>query len=174
MIKLYFRSIDRDNQLRNFDCQLNQLETALDTLNLIAAAGNTLLEIYVIEDGKRTNLPPQAFDGHDLLKPIRSLQRQWETILLEPVSDTSSQTNLPLIELLLQRIDQFESRMAEYDSTIQKLEALIVRAQRQLYEGNHRDQLINRYRLLIEQQQTQIKQAQIKRDKWLKRLSQSK
>lgn len=174
MIQLYFQSIDKSNQLRHFDCQFYQLETALDTLNLIAVAGNTLLDVYFLEDGKRTSLSPQAFDGSDLLKPIRSLQRQWEAILTESVQEVPSLTNLPLIELLLQQIDQFESRMAEYDSTISKLERLLAETQQQLQKGGSKDRLVSHYQLLIHQQQARMAQAQANRDKWLKRLTQSK
>lgn len=174
MIQLYIRSIDRDNQLRQFDCQFNQLETALDTLNLIAVAGSTLLDVYMLEDGKRTSLAPQAFDGSDLLKPIRSLQRQWEEILTAPVNDTPPPPNLLLLSLLLQRIDQFESRLAEYDSTIYKLEKLLGETQQQLQAGISKDRLVNHYQLLIRQQQARMSQVQVNRDKWLKRLAQSK
>lgn len=174
MILLYFTSIDRDHQLRHFNCQLYQLETVLDTLNLIAVAGSTLLTVYILEDGKRTNLSPQAFDGSDLLKPIRDLQHQWEALLAQPRDATPVYTNLSHIEMVLQRIDQFESRMAESDLTIRKFEKLIIQTQQQVQDSSAKTRLIDSYRLSISQQQAYITQAQANRDKWLQKLAQSK
>lgn len=174
MLALHIKSVDYQQQLRSFHCQLNQLETVLDTLSLIAAAGNVLLEVYIIEDGHRTNLSPQAFDGEDLGKPIRDLEREWEAILSPLHPGSYPDPRLPTLELMLQRIDQYESRMAEYDSSITKLKQLFDEAQAWLNEGSRKDRLLIHYQTLIARHQTSIDKALAGRDKWLDKLSKLK
>ena len=174
MLTLHIKSIDSQNQIHTFNCQLYQLETALDTLSLIAVAGNVLLEVYIVEDGKRTTLSPQAFDGHDVLRPIRALQTQWEALLGQPVEVLLVQIDLFLLEMALQRIDQYESIMATYSGSITKIERLLLKTQQRLYEGPQRDQLINHYQTIIDRQHSYIEQAVAGRDEWLKKLTRLK
>lgn len=81
MIVLFLKAIDENNQIREFVCQIYELETALGALSAIAAQGNKILEAYIIEEGKRTHLSTQAFDHQDLIRPIRQLQRELKLIL---------------------------------------------------------------------------------------------
>ena len=160
--------------MREFTCRVPQLETALTTLSLIAAAGNTLLDVYYLENGKRTNLPPQAFDQHDLIRPLQALQNQWEAILAIPEEKARALLTLSLLEMTLQRIDQYESQMAECDSSISKFEQLMATTQQTLVTGINRHRLLTHYRAIIYRQWVFCERAQAGRDRWLARLAELK
>ncbi|WP_177236734.1 hypothetical protein [Spirosoma endophyticum] len=168
------KSIDNQKQIRTFECQLYQLETVLDTLNLIAAAGNLLLETYIVEDGHRTNLSHQAFDGQDLLRPIRALQTQWEALLSQPRVVILATIDRFLLEMVLQRIDQYEVVMASYDCTITKLENLLLKTQQRLSASAQRVHLLSHYQTILTRQRRYVDQAQVGRDEWLEKLTRLK
>ena len=175
MIALHIQSINRQQDYQRFHCVLNQLEEALTTLSLIAAAGNTLLEVYIVEDGQRTNLPPQAFDGQDMNRPIRALQAGWVALLSQPTLGQSLQAQRQLLlELTLQRLDQCETLMGEYDESLRKLENMIGRATQTLRSGPRRDRLLLHYQRIVIRQHVSMQQAEADRDNWLKNLTRLK
>ncbi|SFE95405.1 hypothetical protein [Spirosoma endophyticum] len=174
MLTLYIKSIDSQKQLRTFECQLYQLETVLDTLNLIAAAGSILLETYIVEDGHRTNLAHQAFDGQDVLRPIWVLQTQWEALLSQPREVILAQIDQFLLEMVLQRIDQYETVMANYDCSITKLEQLMLKTQQRLRASGQRAYLLSHYQTILTRQHRYVDQAQAGRDEWLEKLTRLK
>ena len=81
MIMLFVKALDAENQIRDFFCQIYELETGLGALSAIAVRGNKLIDAYIIEEGNKTRLPIQAFDSQDLIVPIQQLRSEWETIL---------------------------------------------------------------------------------------------
>lgn len=81
MLMLYLTTLDKDAQIREFICQLNELETAIAALSAIAAQGDKMIEAYILEEGERTRLSIQAFDHQDLILPIQQLQSEWQAIL---------------------------------------------------------------------------------------------
>lgn len=174
MIALYVHSIDSQQQERRFDCRLNELETVLDTLSLIAAAGSTFLKIYLVEDNQRTNLSPQAFDGQNLTKPIRALQQQWETILTAPRPQPNPLSGPSPLEMMLDRIDQYETLMAEYDTSIAKIEKLMIQAHEWFADGSQKDQLLGHYHRIIHRHYQSLERAQVRRDQCLKKLAKLK
>jgi len=58
---LYFTSIDKHNEYRDFFCELATLEDAFGLLNLIVAGGNLLLSAKLLENETSLSLPVEAF-----------------------------------------------------------------------------------------------------------------
>lgn len=171
MLTLCIQAINTRQRIQEYRCVLNQFETALDTVHLIAAAGNVLLEVYILEEGHRTHLPPQAFDGTEVTQPIRVLQTVWETVLSQPVKPAQSLNGLRLLEQTLQRIDEFECRMAEYDDCITQFRSLLLQIGELLGEGPGKQRLLAQYDVHITRYQQSIERVIVQRDKCLERLS---
>ena len=174
MIILFVKTTNRIYPNRHFVCQVNQLETAFEALTAIAATGDTIVEACLQEEGKRTRLPVEAFDGNPILGPIQELQYEWQSLLYQPQVSYPSFANQTIIELTLQRIDQYETRLAIYHSSLLKFEELLLTTQVQLSEGTKKDRLSSRYRLLISQYSAYLSQLQTQRDWALNRLGQLK
>lgn len=170
MLTLHIQAINKQQQLQDYQCVLNQLETALNTLNLIAAAGNVLLNVYILEEGHRTNLPTQAFDGHDMNAPIRALQTAWETLLTPTAQQSLVPNDQLLLELMLQRIDQFENQMAEYSDSIAKLETLLLQTETSLQDGPNKERLLLHYQTIITRHYQSVERVTDHRDRCLKSL----
>ena len=79
---LYFSALSSEG---NLDCHSfcsSRLEHHLDVLNDFVATGYQLLCAWMQEDdGKRFNLPLEAFDGRPMSNHLIELQRQYQQIL---------------------------------------------------------------------------------------------
>lgn len=100
---LSFTAFDKHGEFRKFFCQLTELEVALDVLSTVAAHGDTIIKAHIIDEGIKTELPPQAFDGEPFSKSIGQLEMQWQTALSEPVCSALF-TNNWQVEITRQRL----------------------------------------------------------------------
>ena len=171
MLVLFIQARNRQQQVQTYQCMLNQLETALSTLTLIAAAGNVLLEIYIVEDEQRTNLSPQAFDGQDMALPLRALQKEWEALLSQAEKQPLLLNGQLYLEMTLQRIDQLETQMAEYDGSITKFRELMLTTEKWLQEGPRRERLLSHYHAIVSRHYQSIERVATHRDKLLRILT---
>jgi hypothetical protein len=84
MVRLLLTAVDRQGELREFTCQLPDIDSGFDVLSELAATGNILVEARLFEEDSWTPLPPEAFDGQPISPRIRELQKDWQLILNQP------------------------------------------------------------------------------------------
>ncbi|AKD55411.1 hypothetical protein [Spirosoma radiotolerans] len=82
---LFITTKDSKNQLRSFSCWLTKLEIAFDVLSLISA-GEQLVNVELIDNNKRIQLPAHVFKGAPFSTSILQLEQEWQLILSEPVN----------------------------------------------------------------------------------------
>ena len=70
---LVFLTMDSKGQFSPFSCQTPALEKILDVLSGIAATGDLVVSVELLDmnNGQRTALPPKAFDGDPVAPHIR-------------------------------------------------------------------------------------------------------
>ncbi|WP_379846630.1 hypothetical protein [Larkinella bovis] len=79
---LYFSYLSSDGYTLNCSLHSESLEIHLDTLNSFVAFGYGLIEAYLIdEEGRRTDLPIEVFDGRPIGPHLRELQEQYQLVL---------------------------------------------------------------------------------------------
>lgn len=168
---LFLTARDQNFQFRKFSCQLDKLEVAFEFLTDIVAKGSTLLEAYIIDEGKRTELPLPIFDGSPFLTAMQELEHEWQALLSEPELLTSVQDSL-LIPLIQQRARQYEKKIASYEKLIARLEQLLVRTQENFSAGPMKSRIISQYESMISKNQVWLIKAQISHQVVLNRLDQ--
>lgn len=82
---LILKATGRDGLFRDFTCQLDRLELALDVLSRLVAQGETLHEAYIIDRDARLTLPVDVFDGQPFEQPMLRLEKEWQLILNTPI-----------------------------------------------------------------------------------------
>ena len=125
---LILAAIDADFQFREFACPINQLEVGFDLLNDIVARGDALVSAYIVDEQKSTSLPLEAFDGTHFLTAVQELQREWQSILNEPVQQVS-RLSVSLSQWRHQRVKRYEARVAILKRTLDRLMDIRQRAQ---------------------------------------------
>jgi hypothetical protein len=168
---LFLTARDQNVQFRKFSCQLDKLEVAFEFLSDIVAKGSTLLQAYIVDEGKRTELPLTIFDGEPFLEAMQELEKEWQTLLHEPAMSTSLHETL-LIPLIQHRARQFETKIASYQKLISRLEQLLGRTQKNFSAGPIKSRVISQYESMISRNQVWLIKAQISHQIMLNRLSQ--
>lgn len=168
---LFLTARDPNTQIRKFSCQLEKLEVAFEFLSDIVAKGSTLLQAYIVEEGKRTDLPLAIFDGAPFVEAMQELEKEWQTLLSEPALSTSLQETL-LIPLIQQRARQFEAKIASYQKLISRLEQLLSRTQKNFSAGPIKSRVISQYESMINRNQVWLIKAQISHQIILSKLNQ--
>jgi hypothetical protein len=171
LMMLFLTSVDRENQYRPFSCQLNRLEVAFDFLSDIVGKGSTLKEAYIVDEGKRTDLPIAVFDGEPFLLAMQELEKDWQSLLNDPIisASTSAQQLTPLFQ---KRVQQFETRIATYQQMIGRLEQLLHRTEENFSLGPMRAKVITQYESMIYKNQIWLIKAQVSHKVVLARLEQ--
>jgi hypothetical protein len=88
-------AIDEQGQIRDFSCQLSDLETGFDLLSYVAILGHTLLKVRLVDGDNLINLPTEAFDQNPISPVIRELEKEWRHVLSQPL-DLNSIFNQPI------------------------------------------------------------------------------
>ncbi|UFH54183.1 hypothetical protein [Spirosoma sp. KNUC1025] len=165
---LSFSAIDRHAQFRDFCCNLTGLETILDFLSTITSHGDTILNAYILDEGNRMELPPEAFDGQLFSQPLQQLEEQWQAALRKPVSDKLS-ANQWHIELIRQQIRLYGDRIETLTLQVDRLEMLRRRVE-DMYYDQQRNQLMEQYTNTLTMYQSHIDRAQDGRQRAIKKL----
>lgn len=84
MVTLLLTAVDSEGELRDFACQLSDIDSGFDVLTSIASRGHTLVKVRLLEEGNWTHLPHRAFDDTPVLPIIRELEKDWQQILNKP------------------------------------------------------------------------------------------
>lgn len=138
-------ALNTRGEFQDFFCQLESLETALDAVSSIAARGNRLLKVVLIEQGSTTLLPLDAFDGQSLSTAIRALEKQWQLALQEGVQLQHR------IVVKGQLIELREQRINRHQTTIIQLEQVLTLAQERLQRMQTRRSAQPYYALILTQ-----------------------
>lgn len=168
---LSFTAIDTSAQFRDFFCQFAELETALDFLGTITSQGDTILKAHIIDDDKRTELSPEAFDGQPFTQPLHQLEKQWQVLLSDPMHLATPDTSWR-IDFARQQIKLYDNRIAVIRLAISQIELLWQRAEESIQHESRRIQLIDRYRQMLIRHQQQINQMQAAKQQVQKKLNQ--
>lgn len=155
---LSFIAINEEGVVRNFSCQLSHLEAGFDFLSQLVAAGDTLLEVSIVEQGSVIKLPPESFDGSPFLEAIQQLEHEWNSILNGSKTPSSSKE---YEEWNQTWITVYEKRIVKLESTITRVEALFRKATTPA--------LINHYQKVLDHYQAQLEKAYIIRHHLLDR-----
>lgn len=79
---LYFSSLSPAGAPLNHTLFCADLEGHVDTLNGAVAVGYQLLSAYLIdEEGRRTDLPAEVFDGQPMSACLRELEVEYQMLL---------------------------------------------------------------------------------------------
>ncbi|MFC5410703.1 hypothetical protein ACFPMF_15375 [Larkinella bovis] len=78
---LFFSSRCLFGEVHPFSLYCRQIEEHFEVLNSFVAAGYRLEEAYVVDEGKRIDLPLEAFDGQPMSASLRELQEQYQQVL---------------------------------------------------------------------------------------------
>lgn len=57
------------------------LDACLEFLTNLAGNGWQLIHIELVDNGRHTQLPIEAFDGLPMKSPLRRLHHEWKTLL---------------------------------------------------------------------------------------------
>ena len=144
-------------QRREFLCQLNTLETGFEFLSELVAQGYILLEAYLIEQGKFTSLPIEAFDGSPFQEPIEQLENQW-TALLETVKTETIGISLRTNSIEAQKLAFYEKLVVALEGRITQVYQFLTRQQSLIgYHGENA--FSDRYQILLNDYQRQLNKA---------------
>ena len=81
-MNLFFSHASSDGLVLSQTLQSDDLEAQMDVLNCFVAFGYTLLSAYLIdEQGCRTDLSIDAFNGEPIGDCMRELQKQYQKVL---------------------------------------------------------------------------------------------
>lgn len=152
---LFLASLDKEAQLREFSCQLDKLEVAFDFLSTIVAKGDTLLNAYILDNNERTDLPIDVFDGAPFLEAMQEIEKEWQSALSEPLQADPSH-NRYIIEFTQQRVRQYETRIANEELMIRRLEQLLLRSAEAGSSETMRSQLVQEYEAMIVRYEVQL------------------
>lgn len=83
---LLLTAIDESDETQDFTCQLKTLESGFNLLNNVVAMGHTLVKAHLLDQGSRIGFPIDAFDGSPFTAAVQELERDWSTILHEPIA----------------------------------------------------------------------------------------
>lgn len=155
---LSFRAVDESGTIRNFSCELAQLEAGFDFLSQVVAAEDTLLEVSIIDQGSVIKLPPESFDGSPLLEAMHQLEHEWSSVL--GISKTAINSK-ELAEWNQKWISIYEKRIIKIELIIPRLEALVVKATTCA--------LISHYQRTLEHYQAELEKAYTIREHLLER-----
>ena len=168
---LSFTAIDKRNEFRAFSCQLNDLETALNTVSSISSEGDTIISAQVADESSCLNLPIDVFDGEIFSVPLQQLKKQWQAILHEP-AHLLLPDNSWHIDLTQQRIKLYDNRIDQFTLVISRFERLRQRVEETIIREPHRSNLLNYYDLTLDKYHQQVERTQVGKELTLKKLKQ--
>ncbi len=152
-------------ELREFNFQLNKLEDGFDILSRLVAAGETLLEVSLLEENRITPLPVQAFDGASLGDVIGQLEIEWEAIL---------QGSLPESAPVLDRVHLLQRRLALCEGSIVRLELVMAKVEGLLQQARNmnavRSKLIQHYQFALDHYSRELNRTYTLRGRLSQRL----
>ncbi|SFC01211.1 hypothetical protein [Spirosoma endophyticum] len=151
---LFFTALHEKKKIKIFSFQPGTLELGLDLINIVSAQGDAILSAHIVDENGATEIPLDVFDGTSFSAPMQALEKQWKKLLKKPAKPVISQHTQELIGLLRKKIQIHTGMIAHLDSTIIRLEALLVQANK---IGSAR--LLNHYTTLIHKYQQGIAKA---------------
>lgn len=167
---LSFTAIDKNAQLRDFFCQQDELESALDILSSIASQGDTLLTASIIDEESRLELPVEVFDGQQFSNSFKQLEKQWQAVLSKPIQPKKANDTW-YIDLTQQRIGLYQRKIDHLSQLINWLEQFRRHAEKYIYDERLRTKAINRYDSTLTRYRQYIHLAQINQKQIIEKLS---
>jgi len=82
---LLLTAVDQQGHVNTFSYELSYLDDGFNLLDTIAQEGHYLVKAQLIDEGKWTHLPVEAFDESPVSPVIQELEKDWKQILTESV-----------------------------------------------------------------------------------------
>ncbi|GAB3325645.1 hypothetical protein GCM10027299_24030 [Larkinella ripae] len=155
-IILALTAIDQQQQVRDFYCHVDELETAFDILNSLILRGNQPIRAEVTVSGGRTELPVDVFDGQDWSAPIQQLKKEWEALLQPSGPSSQAEPSNWFVRLLAVR----RQRLEHLEHSVHQMQQLIKSTQRNLRSGPYKNRLLWHYQGSLDYYQHALTQAQ--------------
>lgn len=162
--------LDKQGQVREFRIVLHELETGLDFVSQLVAKGETVLNVWLQEGHKTTDLPLHIFDGVPFRAAMLALYQAGQALVKKP-AQLGSQPQQDLIELTRKRLQLCESHIALQHGLIDRLIILQERAERQIQVVSTRLALIRHYQQQIDSYTRQISHNQLSQQQIGQRLN---
>lgn len=124
--------MDNEGQFRPFSSQLSTLEETFDVLSEFVRTGGIVVHVHLLDNGLRTPLPSEAFDGEPIASHIRKLEVEWTTLLNESVNPQSA-THQLLTSCSGRLHETYQTRIDWLEAAIRKTEGRIHRLPRTAY-----------------------------------------
>lgn len=161
-VLLHLTAVDQQSNIREFSCDIDQLELGFDVLNQIVAHGDRLIWARLIDKLDIIALPIEAFDGDSVLEPIRALEREWKSILTQP-SPSIKKHRTGLLELTNQRLVACEHKIVQSGLLLRSMESLLVESQKFDLPPARKQVLESRHQRTVDFFQSQLDMAHISR-----------
>jgi hypothetical protein len=154
------KTINTHLDIQDFSCQLNSLEAGLDVVSSIASKNNRLLEVILVDEGRLTQLPIEAFDGQPFSTCIQQLETQWKLLLSKPAN-----SGLPLGDLTRRRIKRHHSNILHLNQAVYLAQQRLQRAQETIHREPHRNLILGQLERSLErcQHNLAVEQASLQR-----------
>ncbi len=161
---LNIKTLDTNNEYRNFYWWFDRIETTFDVLNTISSRGDQILKAEIIDNDQRTVLPAEAFDGSGsrCSDVIQQLEREWKEILNQPVNMRSVNKQW-LISLTRSQIRNQNDRIAQLERAIETIEQRLQQVEHSYEVKSCCINLLSRYQMSLRQYQNQLHLAQSRR-----------
>jgi hypothetical protein len=167
---LLITTVDYKHQLREFRCQIEQLEVGFDLLSDIVTQGEQLLSACIVDEDHSLTLPLDAFDGMPFLAAIQELEKEWQAILSEFPPSTLIDSSEPK-RWISQQVGRCEVKMIHLQLTMDRLKQIRQRAQDLAPPGSTPSRVLQHYSSLIDRYQAQLIKAQLLHQLALKRMN---
>jgi len=82
---LLLTAVDQQGHVNTFSYELSHLDDGFNLLDTMAQKGYYLVRAQLIDEGKWTHLPVEAFDESPVFPVIQELEKGWRQILTESV-----------------------------------------------------------------------------------------
>ena len=158
---LSIKTIDTNNEYRDFYWWFDRIETTFDVLNTISSRGDQILKAEIIDNDQRTVLPAEAFDGIGgrCSDAIQQLEHEWKEILSQPISQRSV-NNYRLINLTRSQIRNQNNRIAQLERAIETIEQRLQQVEYIYAIKPGCMNLLSRNQMSLQQYQQQLDLAQ--------------
>jgi hypothetical protein len=154
------KTINSHLDIQDFSFQLSSLEAGLDVVSSIASKNTQLLEVILVDEGRLTQLPIEAFDEQPCSTCIQQLETQWKLLLSKPAT-----YGLLLSDLTCQRIKLHHSNILHLEQVVYLAQQRLQRAQETIRREPHRSLALGQLERSLErcQHNLVVEQASLQR-----------
>lgn len=165
------KATDSHNQIREFSCWPDSLETAFDFLSNVALSHDKILQVDLIDNAHCVQLPTEAFDGAPFSMAIQQLEREWQQILHQPLSQRGRHTHW-FIDKIHQQLKTHQAHIDRLKLAMEITKQNCQQAQERIFWEPSRSRLLEKYERFLNQYENQLALALIREQTLANQLAQ--